>query len=224
VAAVSGLLRGRLAIGFVQPLPDRRFTGLAGAFHREHPGIELRLIEGETDALLADLKAGQLDAVLIGLGSYDRLPPDVMSRLVAREPAVAVVHPGHPLAGRGSIALGALRDSPMVALTSSSRQRSNLEAACRAAGFAPRIVAETSDLGVTVELIRQQIGVAILPQSALPQTPDTVVPLTLTRPKLERRILLAWPTGTSPPAVRAFLAMAQHHLAGPDPGPARGRP
>ena len=139
---------------------------------------------------------------------------------------VAVVYPGHPLAGRGSVALGALRDSPMVALTSSSRQRSNLEAACRAAGFAPQIVAETSDLGVTVELIRQQIGVAILPQSALPQAQpqDTVVPLTLTRPMLERRILLAWPAGISPPAVRAFLAMAQHHLAGPDPEPARGRP
>ena len=224
VAAVSGLLRGRLAIGFVQPLPDRRFTGLLGAYHREHPGIELRLIEHETDALLAGLKAGELDAVLIGLGSYDRLPPDVMSRLVAREPAVAVVYPEHPLAGRGSITLGALRDSPMVALTSSSRQRSNLEAACRAAGFAPQIVAETSDLGVTLELIRQQIGVAILPQSALPQPQDTVVPLALTRPKLERRILLAWPTGTSPPAVRAFLAMAQHHLAAPDPGPGRGRP
>jgi DNA-binding transcriptional LysR family regulator len=51
-----------------------------------------------------------------------------------------------------------------------------------------------------------------------------VVALTLTRPKLERRILLAWPAGTSPPAVRAFLAMAQQHLAAPDPGPAQGRP
>jgi DNA-binding transcriptional LysR family regulator len=136
---------------------------------------------------------------------------------------VAVVSPEHPLAGRDSITLGALRDSPMVALTSSSRQRSNLEAACRAAGFAPQIVAETSDLGVTVELIRQQIGVAILPQSALAGA-DAVVQLTLTRPKLERRILLAWPTGTSPPAVRAFLALAQHHLAAPDPGARRGRP
>src|SRR5689334_11066250 len=53
VAAVSGVLAGRLAVGFVQPLPDHRFTALLGAFHREHPGIELRLIEDETDALLA---------------------------------------------------------------------------------------------------------------------------------------------------------------------------
>ena len=34
----------------------------------------------------------------------------------------------------------------MVALTAASKQRSNLGAACRAAGFAPQIVAETSDL------------------------------------------------------------------------------
>ncbi len=217
VTAVRGLLSGRLAIGFVQPLPDRRLIGMLGAFHREHPRIELRLIEDETDALLAALHTGELDAALIGLGSYDRLPPKVMSRLVAREPAVAAVYPEHPLSGRSSIMLRALRDTPMVALTSSSKQRSNLEAACRAAGFAPQIVAETSDLGITVELIRQQIGVAVLPRSAL-EGVTTVVPLTLTRPKLDRRILLTWHPASNPPAVRALLAMAQHHLAAPVAG------
>jgi len=217
VTAVRGLLSGRLAIGFVQPLPDRRLIGMLGAFHREHPRIELKLIEDETDALLAALHTGELDAALIGLGSYDRLPPKVMSRLVAREPAVAAVYPEHPLSGRSSIMLRALRDTPMVALTSSSKQRSNLEAACRAAGFAPQIVAETSDLGITVELIRQQIGVAVLPRSAL-EGVTTVVPLTLTRPKLDRRILLTWHPASNPPAVRALLAMAQHHLAAPVAG------
>ena len=105
----------------------------------------------------------------------------------------------------------------MVALTSSSKQRSNLEAACLAAGFAPQIVAETSDLGITVELIRQQIGVAVLPRSAL-EGVTTVVQLTLTRPKLDRRILLTWHPASNPPAVRALLAMAQHHLAEPVAG------
>jgi len=213
-AALSGLRTGRLAFGFVQPLPDRRLAGLLGAFHRQHPGIELRLIEDETDALLAALATGELDAALIGLGRYDRLPPEVGSRLVAREPVVVAVHPGHPLSGRGSIALQALREAPMVTLTSSSKQRSNLEAACRAAGFTPRIVAETSDLSVTIELIRQQIGVAVLPQSALDGA-ATVTQLSLTRPNLDRRILLVWRPSNSPPAARAFLALAQHRLAGP---------
>jgi len=139
----------------------------------------------------------------------------VESRLVAREPAVVAVHPHHPLVGRGSVPLHALRDEPMVTLTPASKQRSTLETACRAAGFVPRVVAETSDLGVVIELVQQQIGVAVLPRSAL-ERDATVTQLSLTRPKLGRRIMLVWHPATSPPAARAFLALARHHLAGPD--------
>ncbi len=215
VAALSGLVAGRLAFGFVQPLPDRRLLGLLGAFHRQYPAIELRLIEDETDALVAALTAGELDAALIGLGRYDRPPADAESLLAAREPVVVAVHPQHPLARRGSIALHALRDEPMVAFTSASKQRTNLEAACRAAGFAPRIAAETSDLGVTIELIQQQIGVAVLPKSLL-EGAVTVTQLSLTRPRLDRRILLVWHPAHSTPAARAVIALARHHLAGPE--------
>jgi DNA-binding transcriptional LysR family regulator len=95
----------------------------------------------------------------------------------------------------------------MVALTAASKQCSNLEAACRAAGFAPQIVAETSDLGVTIELIHQQIGAAVLPRSALAGAAK-VTQLSLTRPKLDRRILLAWHPSNSTPAARALLALA----------------
>jgi DNA-binding transcriptional LysR family regulator len=159
VAALSGLLTGRLAFGFVLPLPDRRLARLLGAFHRRYPGIELRLIEDETDPLLTALATGQLDVALIGLGRYDRPPPDLDSVLVAREPIVVAVHPRHPLAGHGAISLHALRDEPMIAFTSASKQRSTLQAACQAAGFDPRVVAETSDPGVVIQLIEEQSAI-----------------------------------------------------------------
>jgi DNA-binding transcriptional LysR family regulator len=214
IAALSGLLTGRLAFGFVLPLPDQRLPGLLGAFHRQYPGIELRLLEDETDALLLALGTGQLDAALIGLGRYDRPPSDVESLLVAREPVVVAMHPRHALAGAGSVPLGALREEPMIAFTSASKQRSTLEAACQAVGFAPRVVAETSDLGVIIELIQHQLGVAVLPESAL-EGAAAVARLSLTRPRLDRRILLVWRAAASPPAARAFLALARRHLAGP---------
>lgn len=216
VAALSGLLTGRLVLGLVHPLPDRRFPRLVGAFRRAYPGIELTLIEDQTDALLAALAAGELHAALIGLGRYDRPPPGVQSLLVALEPVVVAVHPAHPLAGRGSIPLRALRDEPMVTLTRASKLRSTLETACRAAGFAPRIAAETSDLGVVVELAAERLGVAVLPQSALLGVAG-VTQLRLTRPRLDRRIQLVWRPSASPPAGRAFLALARDHLA-PAPG------
>jgi DNA-binding transcriptional LysR family regulator len=214
VAALSGLLAGRLAVGLVHPLPDRRFLRLLGTFHHAHPGIELTLVEDQTDALLAALAAGELQAALIGLGRYDRPPPDLEALLVAREPVVVAVHPAHPLAGRGQVPLRALRAQPMVTLTRASKLRSTLETACHAAGFAPRIVAETSDLGVMVELAAEQLGVAVLPASGL-EGAAGLVRLRLTHPTLDRRILLVWQPATSPPAARAFFALAREHLAPP---------
>jgi DNA-binding transcriptional LysR family regulator len=214
VAALSGLLTGRLTVGHVHPLPDRRFLRLLGAFHRTHPRIELTLLEDQTDTLLAALAAGQLHAALIGLGRYDRPPPDVESLLVAREPVLVAVHPTHPLAGRGQIPLRALREEPMVTLTRASKLRSTLEAACQAAGFAPRIAAETSDLGVLVELAAERLGVAVLPASGLAGAAE-LVQLRLTHPTLDRRLLLVWRPASSPPAGRAFLALAREQLAPP---------
>jgi DNA-binding transcriptional LysR family regulator len=64
---------------------------------------------------------------------------------------------------------------------------------------------------VVIELIEEQIGVAVLPESVLQGT-ATVAQLSLTRPKLDRRILLVWRPAGSPPAARAFLTLARHHL------------
>jgi len=217
VAALSGLLTGRLMIGLVTPLPDRRFLHLVGAFHRAYPQIELTLIEDETEALRTALGAGQLDAALIGQGRYDRPLPDTESLLVAREPVVAAVHPTHPLAGRGQVSLRALRAEPMVTLTRASKLRTTLEAACRAAGFTPRIAAETSDLGVLAELAAEQVGVAVLPASGLDGVTG-LIRLGLTHPTLDRRILLVWRPVSSPPAGRAFLALARERLASPSGG------
>src|SRR5215475_3716101 len=203
VAALSGLLTGRLAVGLVHPLPDRRFLHLLGTFQRTHPLIELTVIEDQTDAL---------HAALIGQGRYDRPPPGAQSLLIAREPVVVAVHPVHPLAGRGQIPLRALRAEAMVTLTRASKLRTNLEAACQAVGFAPRIAAETSDLSVLTELAAEQVGVAVLPASGLEDVAG-LVQLGLTHPKLDRRILLVWRPDASPPAGRAFLALAREHLA-----------
>src|SRR5262249_56501595 len=130
-----------------------------------HRQVELPRREDRPDARPAARAPGQLHAALIGHGRHDRPPPGAESRLVAREPVVAAVHPAHPLAGRGQIPLRALRDEPVVTLTAASKLRSTLETACHAAGFAPRIAAETSDLGVVAELAAEQVGIAVLPAS-----------------------------------------------------------
>jgi DNA-binding transcriptional LysR family regulator len=211
VAAVRGLVTGHLRIGLVMPLPDRRVIRAIGAFGRRYPGIGLTLVEDETDALLDGLAAGDLQTAFLGLGPGQDPPTSLDTAVVAREPAVLAVHPRHPLAARKSVRLSALRDEPVVTLTRASRLRSVLDTVCRQAGFVPRIVAETSDLTVMVQLVAEGIGVALMPRSGREQATD-VVAIPITHPTIDRRIVLVWRPGTTPPAARAFITVAREQL------------
>jgi DNA-binding transcriptional LysR family regulator len=211
VAALRGLVTGHLRVGLVMPLPDRRVIRAIGAFGRRYPGIELTLVEDETDALLDGLGAGDLQAAFLGVGPGQDPPASLEAVVVAREPAVLAVHPQHPLAARTSVRLSVLRDEPVVTLTRASRLRIVLETVCRQAGFAPRIVAETSDLNVMVQLVAEGIGVALMPRSGREDVTD-VVAVPVTHPTIERRIILVWRPGATPPAARAFITVAREQL------------
>ena len=211
VAALRGLVTGRLRAGLVMPLPDRRVVRAIGAFGRKYPGIALTLVEDETDALLDGLAGGDLHTAFLGLGPGQDLPASLQAIVVAREPAVLAVHPQHPLAARRSVRLSALRDEPVVTLTRASRLRTVLETECRQAGFAPRIVAETSDLNVMVQLVAEGIGVALMPRSGREEAGD-VATIAVTHPIIDRRIILVWRPGATSPAARAFITLAREHL------------
>jgi DNA-binding transcriptional LysR family regulator len=211
VAALRGLVTGHLHVGLVMPLPDRRVVRAIGAFGRRYPGIELTLVEDETDALLDGLATGDLQTAFIGLGPGQEPPASLEAVVVAREPAVLAVHPQHPVAARESVHLSVLRDEPVVTLTRASRLRTVLESVCRQVGFAPRIVAETSDLNVMVQLVAEGVGAALLPRSGLEEVTD-VVAIPITRPAIDRRIVLVWRPGATPPAARAFITVAREQL------------
>jgi DNA-binding transcriptional LysR family regulator len=211
IAALRGLLSGHLHLGLVQPLPDRRVVRTIGQFQRRHPAIEVTLTENETDTLIDGTLAGTLNAAFIGLGPDQAPPPELKSALIAREPAVLAVHPEHRLAAHRTVRVVALRDQPIVTLTRASRLRTVVEAVCREAGFVPRIVAETSDLGVMLALVAEQVGVAVLPRSGL-EGEVGVTAIDLTHPQIERRIVLVWHADNTPPAARAFLAIAADEL------------
>jgi DNA-binding transcriptional LysR family regulator len=123
------------------------------------------------------------------------------------EPLVVAARSDHPLARRKTVTIADLRDQPLITLVQGSGLRTLLEAACRDAGFSPRITAETAELGSLAELAAAGVGVALLPQSAVRGT-ETVT-LRVSRPPLHRRTALAWNRSSTSPAGRAFLALAE---------------
>jgi DNA-binding transcriptional LysR family regulator len=209
IASLRGLLQGRLRIGVAGPV-DHRLAETLGHFHRAHPAIEIVLAHEHNEPLLEALANADMDVGVVGLG-VQPLPAQVRARVVAGEPLVLALRPGHPLSRRRTIALEALREEPMVTLVRGSGLRTLLENACRGAGFTPRITAETGELASLVELAAEGISLAVLPRSAVEGADLAVV--RITRPRLQRRTALAWNEASLSPAGRVFLELADQHFA-----------
>jgi len=219
VDALSGLVRGHLSVGSVASISTPRIDlpGMLADFHRRHRGIDISLTEASTDRLVEALRGGRLDIALIGLGAS--LPDDIVTRVVAAEPLVAAVAHDHPLAGRESVTLAALSEHSLIALPAGTGLRARLDAAAAGAGLTLRIAFEAGDPHLLGQLASRGLGVAILPRSAAAAHAGTLHVLSLTRPRLQGHIALAWRSHQQPsPAAQAFLAHAAGAIALTDPG------
>ncbi|KUJ64686.1 hypothetical protein ACZ90_59280 [Streptomyces albus subsp. albus] len=89
---------GTLRVGFAASLALTVLPGVIRAYRERHPGVRLEIRELTTAPQLAALREGTLDA-----GFIRELPDDgaaeLTAEVVAREPFVAVLPTGHPLAG-----------------------------------------------------------------------------------------------------------------------------
>jgi DNA-binding transcriptional LysR family regulator len=220
IASLRNVLRGRLRVGVSTPV-DRRLAETLGEFHRSYPAVDIALTEQHNAPTLTSLADGDFDAAFIGFHGQ-QLPATIRTRVVAAEPLVLAVRPGHPLADQRTVTVEDLRDQPVVTLVGGSGLRTVLDNACGDAGFVPHIVAQTGELGSLADLAAEGLGVAVLPLSAARRPDLTLTLVTIARPRLRRRTALAWNPAATTPAGRAFLALADKHYprqraATPDP-------
>ena len=216
VDELTGLVRGRVAVGMVVACSSVDLPDLLADFHRDHPAVEITLSEANSDRLLAALQDGQLDMALVGLAT--KPPPGVDTQVIADEPLLAAVSHGDPLASRTTITLQALLERDLISLPPGTGLRSSLDEACAAAGLRPRIAFEASDPRVLAQLACRGLGVAILPRSVANADPADLHAIAITRPRLRSRLELAWRSdGPISPAARALITHARAKLPPPSP-------
>ncbi len=100
VQELSGLLKGTLVVGGSTIPASYLLPGLFGRFHREHPGVSLRLVTGDSREILERLRHAELEVGMVGAA------PDggeLKSTKVGEDSLTLVVAPDHPLAGRTSV-------------------------------------------------------------------------------------------------------------------------
>ncbi|MFC0039446.1 LysR family transcriptional regulator [Actinomadura rayongensis] len=211
VAELAGLVRGRVSIGMVTSMPSDIVPDLLAGFHRDHPNVEIRLVEGNSHSLLRDLLSGALDLVFVGLAGEP--PAGVGVQTVRDEEFAAVVARDDPLASADTIPLSALRDRALAVLPTGTGVRDAVERAFAAAGLTPHVAFEAADPYVVAQLAARGLGVALVPRSLADAHPNEWRRVLIEGGVLRGRLVLAWRSdGPANPAARALTTRARTRL------------
>jgi DNA-binding transcriptional LysR family regulator len=206
---------GSITTAAVTILPEalKRYEGL-------RPGAEVRVVEADPLASLADLRARELDLAVVF--EYDHVPLPADDRIeletLLQEPMRIVLPAGHPAARKRAVRVEELAKEAWIKPTSRSSCQEFTARACRAAGFEPRIVAEFDDYAAMQNAVAAGVGVAFAPDLGLTRLAPglDVRPIAFAPP--QRRILAAIRRGDGgDPAIGAMLEALRGAVAAREP-------
>ncbi len=183
-----GKARRTLRIGFLGTFLDDLVAPVVRELKKKDSSLAIALFDLAPNAQLERLAAHDLDvAILANLEPRHR--EQFLVRSLSRHRVAVVVPDAHALASRSSIALGELRGDDWVSLSDLAfpGRREFLHAACEAAGFEPRVVAEVDSVALMLGAVAAGDGVAIAPRHSekLPHAGASFVALKAPVPAVE---------------------------------------
>ncbi|MEU5080566.1 MULTISPECIES: LysR family transcriptional regulator [Streptomyces] len=209
LADAAGPGPGRVAVAAETLL---QLSGVLSAFRALRPGVRVRLFQAPADAMHRHLRAGEVD---FAIASQPLAGPGLSTLELAREEVLLAVPTGHPLAGRGSVAVAELAGEDFVSTRAGHWQRALLERLFAREGLTPRVVCEGDEAAATPELVGAGLGLCLLPAVARRAIGEDgpVAWLRLDAPDCHRTLTLVWRQNAYlSPAARDFRRLARERL------------
>jgi DNA-binding transcriptional LysR family regulator len=207
---VTGLLTGRIVVGMVTGCTVTPLFDALAAFHLAHPGIEIALVEGNSDWLVQRVRTGAADVALIGAAGA---PPGGLDALtIVSEGLVAAVPPGHLLAGREAATLAEVTRYPIISLPPGTGVRAVFDQDCAAQGRQPDIAFQASAPGAVADLASRGLGVAILTETMAAGFSGQLTAVAIKDSVTPALLALVW-AGAESPALRELLVQARQAFA-----------
>jgi len=210
VAGLATLERGRLSVGATPSLSTVLLPRVLAAFHAEHPGITLSVVEAGSRDLVDRLAAGDLDLALVILP----VPHEELFETtpLIREELVLAVAKKHPLARRKTVRVSDLRGVPLVMFRDGYDLRSATITACEQAGFHPTFAIEGAEMDGVLRMAAAGVGVAVVP-SMVVEKGGPLVAVRIVQPTLTRSVGVAFRKDRHRPrAADAFVARLREFL------------
>ncbi|MFB4348588.1 LysR family transcriptional regulator [Microbacterium sp. CR_7] len=201
-SAAAGNITGTLRLGVIPTVTAVYVPAVIARFRSLHPRTRVELVVGNSDSLMSDVRAGRLDAALLGLRAEVE-PRGVAARELAREKLVAVVPGDHRLANRRSIGLSDLADEVFADFPAGTSGRAQSDAAFAGADVRRDVAFEADSAELILGLVAAGLAVTLLATGVADGSRGGVriVPL---RDGPSRVEYLAWDERSTRAVTRAF--------------------
>lgn len=202
VDASRGLHTGRIKLATFPSLFSNLLPSFLQSFRQQHPSIDVISLGGTDDEI-----EGWLAANTVDVGVVMNARPERDAFVLGRDAWVVVVPTSHPLSRRSSsvgISLEELVDQPFVLATGGCRL--NSKRLVESAGFAlSDIRISVRDWPTAFELIREGMGLSLVPESTLPGIRQGLRVFNLDTPIYREFGLVCSEAGRHAPAVHALF-------------------
>ncbi|GGL82493.1 LysR family transcriptional regulator [Deinococcus aerolatus] len=203
---------GRLTVGFVSGLAFGGLPEIVRRFRELYPNVSVDLRELTAHEQEAGLRGGVLD---VGLMLLPVRAASLDSRALWRQPLVAALPAGHPLARKRKLKISDLAPEPFVFFPRQLRATyfDQVMRWCAGADFTPNVVQEAIEVPTLLSLVAAGVGV-FLPIEFFNRLslPGVVYRPMEDAPLVD--IVAVWRRDEGGnPVVRAFLGVAEEMLA-----------
>jgi DNA-binding transcriptional LysR family regulator len=210
--ALAGLQTGHLRVGAFTTAGAVLVPRAVKAFRDRHPGVDVELTEIDPEEAMIRLSSRELDLALVyAFPVVEDLPRDGFEYVHLLDDRLYVALPeSHRLAGRRRLKLKELAREAWIQGVHRGSTVAVVPAACRAAGFEPRIVFRSDDHMAVQGFVAAGLGIAVVPQLALATARRDIVirALEVEGDLLTRQVGVAMAAATyRPPGVAAMVAI-----------------
>jgi len=182
----NGLLSGRVRVGSIPSAAVAFLPKVIARFTRAHPNVEVILLEEPSQSaqpLEEWLRAQTIDVALVQLPA-----PGMKTTPLMRDELCAILPAASPLASRRQLSIRDLAGEPFI--MSRYTIEPLLHAAYARHRLTPRVRFEVQDLGTLISMVREGLGVSIVPRIAFPASLPGVALVPVT-PRIHRELGLA---------------------------------
>ena len=164
LSMLQGLEAGHAKLGVVGTASRWLVPALAADLRQRAPGVRLRINEGASERLFAEVLEGELAQAVVTEPVEDRRL--VVDHLL-EEALVALVGPGVEL-GPGPVELAAVADLRLVLPPMRNPLRMELESVAEAQGLTLRVPLEVEGIRLIADMVAAGDFASILPETAVP--------------------------------------------------------